>query len=107
MASRYPLKLPKKWDEQVSSFGETVAMKKPSKHLIAEVPRSVTKVGLTIAINLGMSGAITARSTKMEKWLTGAANDALGSRVVVSRPASGADRDGDGDALDLGQRTAP
>ena len=28
-------------------------MKKPSKHLIAEVPRSVTKVGLTIAIDLG------------------------------------------------------
>jgi transposase len=28
-------------------------MKKPSKHLIAEVPRSVTKVGLTIGIDLG------------------------------------------------------
>ena len=28
-------------------------MKKPSKHHIAEVPRSVTKVGLTIGIDLG------------------------------------------------------
>ena len=28
-------------------------MKKPSKHLIAEVPRSVTKVGMTIGIDLG------------------------------------------------------
>jgi len=28
-------------------------MKKPSKHLIAEVPRSVTKVGLMIGIDLG------------------------------------------------------
>ena len=45
-------------------------MKKPSQHLIAEVPRSVAKVGMTIGSTLGMSGAITARSTKMEKWLT-------------------------------------
>jgi transposase len=28
-------------------------MKKPSKHLIAEVPRSVSKVGMTIGIDLG------------------------------------------------------
>jgi hypothetical protein len=34
-------------------IGETIAMKKPSKHLIAEVPRSVTKVGMTIGIDLG------------------------------------------------------
>jgi transposase len=42
-----------KWDEQVFRIGETVAMKKPSKHLIAEVPRSVAKVGMTIGIDLG------------------------------------------------------
>src|ERR1700734_2392410 len=30
-----------------------MAKKKPSKHLIAEVPRSVTKVGMTIGIDLG------------------------------------------------------
>jgi transposase len=28
-------------------------MKKPSKHLIAEVPRSVAKAGMTIGIDLG------------------------------------------------------
>jgi Transposase len=28
-------------------------MKKPSQHLIAEVPRSITKVGMTIGIDLG------------------------------------------------------
>ena len=28
-------------------------MKNPSKHLIAEVPRSVAKVGMTIGIDLG------------------------------------------------------
>src|ERR1700712_5306342 len=30
-----------------------LAMKKPSKHLISEVPRSITKVGMTIGIDLG------------------------------------------------------
>jgi hypothetical protein len=45
--------LAEKWDEQVSWIGETIAMKKPSQHLIAEVPRSVTKVELTIGIDLG------------------------------------------------------
>ncbi|WP_433975846.1 hypothetical protein [Tunturiibacter lichenicola] len=28
-------------------------MKKPSQHLIAEVPRSITKVGMTIGVDLG------------------------------------------------------
>jgi transposase len=28
-------------------------MKKPSQYLIAEVPRSLTKVGMTIGIDLG------------------------------------------------------
>ena len=42
-----------KWDEQVLRIGETIVMKKPSKQLIAEVPRSVTKVGMTIGIDLG------------------------------------------------------
>nr|WP_254062266.1 hypothetical protein [Acidobacterium sp. S8] len=45
--------LTEKWDEPVSWIGETIAMKKPSQHLIAEVPRSVTKVGMTIGIDLG------------------------------------------------------
>jgi hypothetical protein len=39
--------LAEKWDEQVLRIGETIAMKKPSQHLInAEVPRSITKVGV-------------------------------------------------------------
>jgi hypothetical protein len=42
-----------KWDEQVSWIGETIAMKKPSQHLIAEVPRRIAKVGMTIGIELG------------------------------------------------------
>jgi transposase len=42
-----------KWDEHVSWIGETIAMKKPRQHLIAEVPRSITKVGMTIGIDLG------------------------------------------------------
>src|ERR1017187_5942704 len=42
-----------KWDEQVSWIGETIAMKKPSQHLIAEVPRRIAKVGMTIGIDLG------------------------------------------------------
>src|SRR6202451_854584 len=42
-----------KWDEPVSWIGETIAMKKPLKPLIAEVPRSVTKVGMTSGIDLG------------------------------------------------------
>jgi transposase len=42
-----------KWDEPVSWIGETIAMKKPSKHLIAEVPRSVAKARMTIGIDLG------------------------------------------------------
>ncbi len=28
-------------------------MKKPAQHFIAEVPRSITKVGMTIGIDLG------------------------------------------------------
>jgi hypothetical protein len=42
-----------KWDEQGPRIGETMPMKKPSKHLIAEVPRSVAKVRMTIGIDLG------------------------------------------------------
>ena len=42
-----------KWDEQVFRIGETIAMKKPSKHLIVEVPRSVAKGRMTIGIDLG------------------------------------------------------
>ena len=42
-----------KWDEQVLQIGETVPMKKPTQHLIAEVPRSSSKVEMTIGIDLG------------------------------------------------------
>jgi hypothetical protein len=42
-----------KWDEQVFRNGETVAMKKPTQHLIVEVLRSSSKVGMTIGIELG------------------------------------------------------
>jgi hypothetical protein len=34
-------------------FGETVTMKKPSQHLIAEVPRRPVRVEMTIGIDLG------------------------------------------------------
>src|SRR5260370_12668954 len=34
-------------------MGETMPMKKPARHFIAEVPRSITKVGMTIGIDLG------------------------------------------------------
>jgi transposase len=47
------IELSEKWDGKVSQIGETVATKKPSKGLIAKAPRSVTKVGLTIGIDLG------------------------------------------------------
>ena len=42
-----------KWDEQVLRIGETVPMKKPTHHLIAEVPLSSSKVERTIGIDLG------------------------------------------------------
>jgi Transposase IS116/IS110/IS902 family len=42
-----------KWDEQVLRIGETMPMRKPAQYLIAEVPRSLTKVGMTIGIDLG------------------------------------------------------
>src|SRR5271168_3559625 len=42
-----------KWDEQVLRIGETMPMKKPAQHFIAEVPHSITKVGMTIGIDLG------------------------------------------------------
>ena len=42
-----------KWDEQVFQIGETVSMKKPAHHLIAEVPRRQSLVEMTIGIDLG------------------------------------------------------
>jgi hypothetical protein len=75
-----------KWDEQVFRIGETIAMKKPSKHLIAEVPRSVAKGRMTIGIDLGdvwshyctlnEDGEVVDRGrfrttpTGVEKWFT-------------------------------------
>jgi hypothetical protein len=56
--------------EQVLRIGETIAREKTTRHLIAEFPHSVSNLPMMIGIELGMSGAINARSTKMEKWLT-------------------------------------
>jgi hypothetical protein len=42
-------------------------MKTPAQHLIAEVPRRQPRVAMTIGIDLGDVGAITARSTRMLK----------------------------------------
>jgi transposase len=42
-------------------------MKKPSQHLIAEVPWKRGQVELTIGIDLGDVGAITALSTSKAK----------------------------------------
>jgi hypothetical protein len=42
-------------------------MKKVLHHAIAEVPRRQAEADLTIGIDLEMSGAITASSTKLEK----------------------------------------
>jgi hypothetical protein len=47
-------------------------MKKHTQDLIAKLPRGCSQVGITIGMDLGMSGAITARSTKMVKLSTGA-----------------------------------
>jgi transposase len=70
-------------------------MKKPSQHLIAEVPRSVTKVGMTIGVDLGdvwshyctlnEDGEVVDRGrfrtspSGVEKWFT----DVPGSRVAM------------------------
>jgi hypothetical protein len=35
--------LGQEWEEQVFWIGETIAMKRPSQHLIAEVPRNIAK----------------------------------------------------------------
>ena len=42
-----------KWDEQVFRKRETVPMKKPAQHLIAEVPLRQAKVEMTIGVDLG------------------------------------------------------
>ncbi len=41
-----------KWDEQVASEEDTVPMKKPAQHLIAEVPRRRAKFEIIIGIDL-------------------------------------------------------
>jgi transposase len=42
-----------KWDEQVFGSERLFPMKKPMRHLIAEVPLGSSKVGMTIGIDLG------------------------------------------------------
>ena len=75
-----------KWDEQVFRVGETVPMKKPAQHLIAEVPRRQPRVEMTIGIDLGdvwshyctlnQEGAVVGRGRfrttpkGVEKWFT-------------------------------------
>ena len=44
---------PGKWDEQVSGSERLFPMKKPSQHLIAEVPRRRSRVEITIGVDLG------------------------------------------------------
>jgi transposase len=83
-------------------------MKKPAQHFIAEVPRSITKVGMTIGIDLGdvwshyctlnEDGEVVDRGrfrttpSGVEKWFTDL------PKARIARDA--------GNALDLGQRTA-
>jgi transposase len=42
-----------KWNEQVFQKQDTVLMKRPAQHLIAEVPRRHARVEITIGIDLG------------------------------------------------------
>ena len=63
-------------------------MKKPTRRLIAEVPRSSSRVGMTIGIDLG------------DVWSHYCTLNEDGE--VVYRSASDPDRDGSGNALDLG-----
>jgi len=62
-----------------------LAMKKPSKHLIAEVPRSVAKVRMTIGIDLGdvWSHYCTLNEDGEVVDRGAVSNDALGGREVV------------------------
>ena len=45
--------LPKNGMSRSSDSERLLPMKKPAQHFIAEVPRSITKVGMTIGIDLG------------------------------------------------------
>jgi uncharacterized membrane protein len=49
--------------------------KKPMQHLVAKVPRRSSKVGTTIGSILGISGAITAPTTKMVELSTGVVSE--------------------------------
>jgi hypothetical protein len=59
------------------SFGSErlFPMKKPAQHLIAEVPRRQARVEIRSASTLEMFGAITAHTTKQEKWSIEAASE--------------------------------
>src|SRR5260370_24254884 len=83
-------------------------MKKPTQHLIAEVPRSSFRVGMTIGIDLGdvWSQLLHAQRRWRSSGPGPVSYQSIGSREVVYRSASGADRDGSGHALDLDQRAA-
>src|ERR1035438_1572429 len=48
-----PRTLPKNGMSRSLGSERLLIMKKPSQHLIAEVPRSAAKVGMTIGIDLG------------------------------------------------------
>jgi hypothetical protein len=83
-------------------------MKKPMHPLIAEIPRSVTKVGMTIGIDLGdVWSHYCTLNEDGEVVDRGRSHDTLGSREVVYRCAQGTGCDGGWDPFDLGQRTTP
>ncbi len=83
-------------------------MKNPTQHLIAEVSRRSSKVGMTIGIDLGdvWSHYCTLNEEGEVVGWGWIRIQSIGSREVVYRSASGADRDGSGHALDLDQRAA-
>ena len=79
-------------------------MKKPSKHLIAEVPRSLAKVRMTIGIDLGDVWSHYCTLNEYGEVVDPGAfsNDTLGGREMVYRRSQGSCGDGDWNPFDLG-----
>src|SRR5271156_6230252 len=99
-----------KWDEQVLRIGETMPMRKPAQHFIAEVPRSITKVGMTIGIDLGdvWSHYCTLNEAKLNEWgwcdLAESQSDASGESVGknLSKTAGDTGRKDERAVIDVG-----
>src|ERR1035438_9785067 len=104
-----PRTLPKNGMSRSLGSERLLIMKKPSQHLIAEVPRSAAKVGMTIGIDLGDVWSHYCTLNEYGEVVNRGRfrTTPFGSREVVYRSTSSADRDGGGNPLDLGQRTAP